>query len=247
MRHTTARVLSWLIALLGVWEIISPFVLGYTASSIAMYDAIIVGALLLILGVWAALGNPGTGRTLDWINAILGLWLLVSPFILGFSALMGTATTNDVVVGIVGIILGVWAALAFGRTVPTVEEGVGATPPMGEMNAPAYGRGAGPTPTMTAEREEMVTETAPTPASQPVHGPIDRTAMHDTMFVGEDVVGSDSVFVGTVKEIRDNDFRLNRSMGTDLYVPFDEVRSAQGRVMLLFPADQLDQQGFQTL
>jgi len=111
----TQKALSWLVALVGVWEVIAVAVLGYSASSAALWDAIIVGVLLFVLGVWAALSNQvGTDRTLDWINVVLGVWLIIAPFLLGYSAL-AAALWNDIIVGIVVVVLAGWAALAMGR------------------------------------------------------------------------------------------------------------------------------------
>lgn len=114
----TGKTLSWIIALAGLWELIAPFVLRYSVA-VATYNAVIVGIILIILGAWAALSNnAGTDRTLDWINAIVGLWLVLSPFILGFSALSAVAMTNAIVVGIIVIILGIWAAVQFRNPTP---------------------------------------------------------------------------------------------------------------------------------
>lgn len=112
----TAKTLSWIIAVAGLWEIIAPFAIGYSSTSAAMVDAIILGVLLLGLGIWAALVNTsGTIKILSWINAVLGLWLVVAPFALSYSGVSG-ATVNDIIVGIVVIILGVWAAVVPGRS-----------------------------------------------------------------------------------------------------------------------------------
>jgi len=109
----THKVLSWLVALAGLWEIIAVFVLGYTASSIALWNAIIIGAALVVLGVWAALSNQKTtDKTLDLINAVLGVWLIIAPFVLGYSRVITAAIWNDIIVGIVVVVLAVWAALA---------------------------------------------------------------------------------------------------------------------------------------
>ena len=79
----TAKTLSWIIAAAGLWEIIAPFAIGYSATSAAMVDAIILGVLLLGLGIWAALVNTSvTIKVLSWIDAVLGLWLVVAPFAL---------------------------------------------------------------------------------------------------------------------------------------------------------------------
>ncbi len=111
----TAKNLNWVIALAGIWEVIAPFVLSYTKVSSAMWDAIIIGIVLVILGVWAALANsPGTVKGLSWVNAILGLWLIIAPFILSYSS-TASAMWNDIIVGVIVVILGVWAALAGGE------------------------------------------------------------------------------------------------------------------------------------
>ena len=46
----------------------------------------------------------------EWINAALGAWLIVSPFIMGFGAL-GVALWNQLIVGVLVGGLALWAAL----------------------------------------------------------------------------------------------------------------------------------------
>ena len=111
----TAKGLSWVIAVAGLWEILAPFIIGYSSATGAMVDAIIFGILLLGIGIWAALVNSnGTIKVLSWINAVLGLWVLLAPFIIGYSKTTG-AMVNDLIIGIVVVILGIWAAVAPGR------------------------------------------------------------------------------------------------------------------------------------
>ena len=111
------RGISWVIAIAGVWEILAPFILGFSNLAAGVWNNVIVGILLIIFGAWAALSaNVGTGKTLDWISAVLGLWLVVSPFILG-TAVVAAALWNDIIVGVIVIILGVWAALSYARPV----------------------------------------------------------------------------------------------------------------------------------
>lgn len=114
----TQKALSWLVALAGLWEVIAAFVLGYSASTAALWDAIIVGIALIVLAAWAALSSAeGTDRTLDWINVVLGVWLIVAPFVLGYSV-VAAALWNDIIVGIVVVVLAGWAALTMGRHHP---------------------------------------------------------------------------------------------------------------------------------
>ena len=111
----THKTLNWLVALAGLWEVIAVFMLGYTASSAALWNALIVGVVLLVLGVWAALSNQETtDKSLDWINVVIGLWLIIAPFILGYTAI-GAAMWNDIIVGIVVVVFEVWAALTIGH------------------------------------------------------------------------------------------------------------------------------------
>jgi VIT1/CCC1 family predicted Fe2+/Mn2+ transporter len=110
----TAKTLSWIIALAGLWEIVAPFVFGMTAASAFLWDAIIVGLALLVFGVWAALANTEeTVKYLNWINAVLGLWLIIAPFVLTYSNATA-AMWNDIIIGLVALVLGVWAAMTVG-------------------------------------------------------------------------------------------------------------------------------------
>ncbi len=49
--------------------------------------------------------------------------------------------------------------------------------------------------------------------------------IHDQMRPGMEVVGSNGGRVGTVKEIRDEDFLVDRERRTDLYIPFSAVQN----------------------
>jgi len=117
----THKTLNWLVALAGLWEVIAVFILGYTASSTALWNALIVGVALLVLGVWAALSNQETtDKFLDWINVVIGVWLIIAPFILGYSAIVA-AIWNDIIVGLVVVVLEVWAVLTIGRRHPLTQ------------------------------------------------------------------------------------------------------------------------------
>lgn len=113
----TANWLNWLVAVAGLWELLSPFVLGYSALTVTMWNAVIIGVVLIALGVWAALYKEAkTDRTLDWINAVLGVWLVVSPFALDYSATV-MAMWNSIIVGLVVLVLAGWAAFAVSKEV----------------------------------------------------------------------------------------------------------------------------------
>jgi SPW repeat-containing protein len=99
---------SWLNAILGVWLIISPWVVGYAGHSAALWNTLITGIVILLVALAAS-------RTADsspsWLNVALGVWLIVSPWVLGYS-LLEAATANDVVLGVIVGMLALVASLA---------------------------------------------------------------------------------------------------------------------------------------
>ncbi|NUB91313.1 SPW repeat protein [Haloterrigena sp. SYSU A558-1] len=82
---------------LGCWLIAAPFVLGTSAAG--RWNDVIVGtAVVLVAGynyVRAASRRPITATGAGLV-AVLGLWLVVAPFVLGLEEL---ALWNDVVSG----------------------------------------------------------------------------------------------------------------------------------------------------
>ncbi len=62
---------------------------------------------------------------------------------------------------------------------------------------------------------------------------------------GQEVVGKMDHKVGTVKEIHNHDFVLNRPAAPDVHVPFSEIQdTTKDRVRLNVTAEQIDQQGW---
>lgn len=63
---------------------------------------------------------------------------------------------------------------------------------------------------------------------------------------GQEVVGSQGKTLGTVKEVHQHDFVLNRPAAPDVHVPFTEIQDFSGnRVRLNVTSDQVDKQGWQ--
>ncbi len=106
---------SGLNVLAGIWLIIAPFLLGFTNNTFAMWDGIIVGVIVLILAA-IRFASPDRNGWLSWVNLILGLWLIVAPFVLGFSFLT-IALWDSVVIGIAVAILAFWSAMTFRRMI----------------------------------------------------------------------------------------------------------------------------------
>jgi preprotein translocase subunit YajC len=55
------------------------------------------------------------------------------------------------------------------------------------------------------------------------------------------VVGSMGGIIGTIRQVRADDFLVERSLARDVYVPFDAVRAVvEDLVELDVPSDQVD-------
>lgn len=108
------KVLNWIVALLGLWEfadITALFVPDFGNIPGFLWNHIIIGFLLMLAGVWAArTNNTGTAKIMNWIAAGAGIWLIISSIILRYPVI-NAALWNDLIVGIIAFVLGVWAAL----------------------------------------------------------------------------------------------------------------------------------------
>jgi len=95
---------SWVNAVAGLWLIISPFIIGY-ATAQALWNDIIVGLAVGVVSLVRALSkNMSSTRWIVWLNSILGIWLIIAPFVLVFG--MAIEGWNSVIMGIIVAILG---------------------------------------------------------------------------------------------------------------------------------------------
>jgi SPW repeat len=91
---------------LGLWLIVSPWILGYATELRPMANVVIVGAIIALI---AAVALYAFRRWEEWINIALAVWLVASPWILGFGNRQ-TAVANQIIVGLLVAILAFWAA-----------------------------------------------------------------------------------------------------------------------------------------
>jgi len=99
---------STLAVLAGVWLIISPFVLGYNWIVAAVWTTSLVGILVAVLA-WSRVA-ASAGPLASWMHLLLGIWLIISPFVFRFSD-VSPASTNHVVMGVIIGVLGVWSVV----------------------------------------------------------------------------------------------------------------------------------------
>jgi hypothetical protein len=102
---------NWLNVLLAIWLFISPWVLQYAAVGTAAWNAWVVAIVIAALSI-AALAKLAQWE--EWVNLALGVWLILSPWILGFSA-NANAMGNAVIVGIICAILAIFGLMAARR------------------------------------------------------------------------------------------------------------------------------------
>jgi len=114
------KVLNWIIALLGFWvfaDIVALFIPDFGTIPDFLWNHIIVGLILMIVGIWAArTSNASTAKTMNWIAAGAGLWLMASSFVLRYPVIHA-GLWNDLIVGAIAFVLGIGAALTSPRLI----------------------------------------------------------------------------------------------------------------------------------
>lgn len=91
---------DWASWVLGIWLILSPWILQFWTRTPALENAVISGALLIVIEI-VTLTAFRTWE--EGVNIALGAWLVVSPFILTVGHTVAIA--NFVVVGVLVIVL----------------------------------------------------------------------------------------------------------------------------------------------
>ncbi|MGH8136627.1 MAG: SPW repeat protein [Terriglobia bacterium] len=74
------RMSSGVNALLGLWLIVCPWILGAPARNVA-WSGVIAGILIVCLAVIRFTSRHTTA--LSWMNVLLGVWVIMAPWILG--------------------------------------------------------------------------------------------------------------------------------------------------------------------
>lgn len=105
----TAHVTFGLILLTAVYTALSPWIVGYqTTRQLAVNDLIVgIAAAVLAFGFAAALDRT---HGLTWTVPVLGVWLIVSPWVVQGVSPTGAMIWSSVVAGAVLTALGLTAA-----------------------------------------------------------------------------------------------------------------------------------------
>ena len=90
---------------LGLWLIVSPWILGFQAERASLWSAVILGILVAA----TALTSLFRVRAWEgWANVVLGVCVIICPWVLRFTE-YATPTWNAVVTGIIIAALALWA------------------------------------------------------------------------------------------------------------------------------------------
>jgi SPW repeat-containing protein len=105
--------------LLGIWLFFSPWILGfYAAIPGASWNFFVIGVAFI---VFAAFGLKLAATWEEWVNLVLGAWLLVSPWVLRYSDNI-TARDDAVVVGLIVAAMAIWVLTARRTRIGSVDD-----------------------------------------------------------------------------------------------------------------------------
>jgi hypothetical protein len=113
----------------GVWLIIAPFALGYSALDAAVVNDGAFGVLIAGFAAYSMVAPWRLAEAFTWLATAAGVWVGFAPFLLGYGAWQGAdlgrsaapylagypdrAIVNDLVAGFSVVVLGLMQALTF--------------------------------------------------------------------------------------------------------------------------------------
>lgn len=109
---------DWTNVLLGVFLVLAPAIGIGVFYDVAAINSYVTGAAVALFA-FAAISHADLWK--EYTNLVLGLWLIVAPFVLNFTNLVGP-TYNQIIVGL--LISGIALAAVIQKT-PTAGEGHG--------------------------------------------------------------------------------------------------------------------------
>lgn len=100
---------DWLNLILAVCLFISPWLVGFAIENTPTWNAWTVA---ILLGALAVAAISAFAEWEEWANLILGLWLVASPWLLGFAA-NDNAMWTHVVLGLLVAAISAWAVWGY--------------------------------------------------------------------------------------------------------------------------------------
>lgn len=111
----TQRWQDWVMLVFGVWLFLSPFWMPAYAStsSVAAWNSYVLGVLVVAFA-WAALATRDLWE--ERVNLVLGIWLIIAPFVLRFYGAETGAAWNQIILGVLIGADAIWMLAAYRRT-----------------------------------------------------------------------------------------------------------------------------------
>jgi hypothetical protein len=81
---------------LGAFLILTPWIFGFTSVAVASGNAWISGAVIGLVSIAAIVALADWE---EWVSLAFGLWVMISPWALGFHATVMSAMRSDVAIG----------------------------------------------------------------------------------------------------------------------------------------------------
>jgi hypothetical protein len=105
---TQGQALDGLCVLTGMYLGLSPWILGFNEmSTLAVHNLVIGGFVALFgLGFAAAYGRI---HGVSWVLPVVGVWTMLSPWLISGNVATGTTITNNLIVGALVTLLGLAA------------------------------------------------------------------------------------------------------------------------------------------
>ncbi len=107
--------LPWISCVLGAWAAVAPFVFPWDVCTWVYVAGVIPGALVFLLSGAFALRPQKNLAWLCWLSAVLGVWLIISPFIAGYAFVLDVVWANilpGALIAVVGAVAGYTAMKA---------------------------------------------------------------------------------------------------------------------------------------
>ncbi len=100
---------DWTIGILGVILFLTPWLFGTVTMASSSWNAWIIGVVVVLLAL-GSLSLPGSSGIMEWITLIVGAWLFIAPWVLGF-AILGSAAWAAWIIGILLVVASSWVLL----------------------------------------------------------------------------------------------------------------------------------------
>jgi hypothetical protein len=102
---------------LGAFLILTPWIFGFTSAAVASGNAWISGA---VIGLASVAAIVALAEWEEWISLAFGLWVAISPWVLGFHASVIHAMRSNIAIGTAVALFAIAELLMMHRNPPQV-------------------------------------------------------------------------------------------------------------------------------